>query len=212
MVRARKSRQAAKKKTAEVEAAFQLDEISGSDVSIHSSEEDSYVSDDYEDDDDIDVDDDDDDVEMVRIILLYYRDKIFWNHQFLILLLLLKDQDEVDHAKTIRNAKKAKKDIRGVKKGVAKKGKVAKKKPAEAKKKSLRSKKVNNRNTEESSSNDIKTKTARALEDPSSSNVLNMQSSQLKEDQVRCHNLFAACSYVKKFFISCLVVIYKIMD
>ena len=69
MVRARKSRQAAKKKTAEVEAAFQLDEISGSDVSIHSSEEDSYVSDDYEDDDDIDVDDDDDDVEMVRIIL-----------------------------------------------------------------------------------------------------------------------------------------------
>ena len=75
MVRARKSRQAAKKKTAEVEAAFQLDEISGSDVSIHSSEEDSYVSDDYEDDDDIDVDDDDDDdddVEMVRIILLYY--------------------------------------------------------------------------------------------------------------------------------------------
>ena len=56
MVRARKSRQAAKKKTAEVEAAFQLDEISGSDVSIHSSEEDSYVSDDYEDDDDIDVD------------------------------------------------------------------------------------------------------------------------------------------------------------
>ena len=76
MVRARKSRQAAKKKTAEVEAAFQLDEISGSDVSIHSSEEDSYVSDDYEDDDDIDVDDDDD-VEMVRIILLYYRDKIF---------------------------------------------------------------------------------------------------------------------------------------
>merc|ERR1712130_601899 len=106
----------------------------------------------------IDVDDDDDDdVEM--------------------------DEDEVDHAKTIRNAKKAKKDIRGVKKGVAKKGKVAKKKPAEAKKKSLRSKKVNNRNTEESSSNDIKTKTARALEDPSSSNVLNMQSSQLKEDQ-----------------------------
>ena len=78
MVRARKSRQAAKKKTAEVEAAFQLDEISGSDVSIHSSEEDSYVSDDYEDDDDIDVDDDDDDdVEMVRIILLFYRDKIF---------------------------------------------------------------------------------------------------------------------------------------
>ena len=79
MVRARKSRQAAKKKTAEVEAAFQLDEISGSDVSIHSSEEDSYVSDDYEDDDDIDVDDDDDDddVEMVRIILLYYRDKNF---------------------------------------------------------------------------------------------------------------------------------------
>ena len=78
MVRARKSRQAAKKKTAEVEAAFQLDEISGSDVSIHSSEEDSYVSDDYEDDEDIDVDyDDDDDVEMVRIILLYYRDKIF---------------------------------------------------------------------------------------------------------------------------------------
>ena len=78
MVRARKSRQAAKKKTAEVEAAFQLDEISGSDVSIPSSEDDSYVSDDYEDDDDIDVDDDDDDdVEMVRIILLYYRDKIF---------------------------------------------------------------------------------------------------------------------------------------
>ena len=74
MVRARKSRQAAKKKTAEVEAAFQLDEISGSDVSIPSSEDDSYVSDDYEDDDDIDVDDDDDDddVEMVRIILLYY--------------------------------------------------------------------------------------------------------------------------------------------
>ena len=69
MVRARKSRQAAKKKTAEVEAAFQLDEISGSDVSIPSSEDDSYVSDDYEDDDDIDVDDDDDDVEMVRIIL-----------------------------------------------------------------------------------------------------------------------------------------------
>ena len=79
MVRARKSRQAAKKKTAEVEAAFQLDEISGSDVSIPSSEDDSYVSDDYEDDDDIDVDDDDDDddVEMVRIILLFYRDKIF---------------------------------------------------------------------------------------------------------------------------------------
>ena len=78
MVRARKSRQAAKKKTAEVEAAFQLDEISGSDVSIPSSEDDSYVSDDYEDDEDIDVDDDDDDdVEMVRIILLYYRDKIF---------------------------------------------------------------------------------------------------------------------------------------
>ena len=74
MVRARKSRQAAKKKTAEVEAAFQLDEISGSDVSIPSSEDDSYVSDDYEDDEDIDVDDDDDDddVEMVRIILLYY--------------------------------------------------------------------------------------------------------------------------------------------
>ena len=71
MVRARKSRQAAKKKTAEVEAAFQLDEISGSDVSIPSSEDDSYVSDDYEDDEDIDVDDDDD-VEMVRIILLYY--------------------------------------------------------------------------------------------------------------------------------------------
>ena len=76
MVRARKSRQAAKKKTAEVEAAFQLDEISGSDVSIPSSEDDSYVSDDYEDDEDIDVDDDDD-VEMVRIILLYYRDEIF---------------------------------------------------------------------------------------------------------------------------------------
>ena len=76
MVRARKSRQAAKKKTAEPNI---LDEISGSDVSIPSSEDDSYCSDDYEDEVDIDVDDDDDDddVEMVRIILLYYRDKIF---------------------------------------------------------------------------------------------------------------------------------------
>ena len=128
------------------------------------------------------------------------------------LLLLLKDQDEVDHAKTIRNAKKAKKNIRGVKKGIAKKSKVAKKKPPATKKKNLRSKKVNDGNTEESSSNDIKTTAERALEEPSSSNVLNMQSSQLKEDQVRCHNLFAACSYVKKFLISCLVVIYKIMD
>ena len=66
MVRARKSRQAAKKKTAEPNI---LDEISGSDVSIPSSEDDSYCSDDYEDEIDID---DDDDVEMVRIILLYH--------------------------------------------------------------------------------------------------------------------------------------------
>ena len=45
--------------------------ISGSDVSIPSSDDDSYCSDDYEDEIDID-DDDDDDVEMVRIILLYH--------------------------------------------------------------------------------------------------------------------------------------------
>ena len=68
MVRARKSRQAAKKKTAEPNI---LDEISGSDVSIPSSDDDSYCSDDYEDEIDID-DDDDDDVEMVSIILLYH--------------------------------------------------------------------------------------------------------------------------------------------
>ena len=72
MVRARKSRQAAKKKTAEPNI---LDEISGSDVSIPSSEDDSYCSDDYEDEIDID-DDDDDDVEMVSIILLYHG--IIW--------------------------------------------------------------------------------------------------------------------------------------
>ena len=67
MVRARKSRQAAKKKTAEPNI---LDEISGSDVSIPSSEDDSYCSDDYEDEIDID----DDDVKMVRIIL-FKRDR-----------------------------------------------------------------------------------------------------------------------------------------
>ena len=67
MVRARKSRQAAKKKIAEVEAAFQLDEISGSDVSIPSSDDDSYCSDDYEAEIDID-----DDIEMERKILLYH--------------------------------------------------------------------------------------------------------------------------------------------
>ena len=65
MVRARKSRQAAKKKTAEPNI---LDEISGSDVSIPSSEDDSYCSDDYEDEIDID----DDDVQTVSIIFSYH--------------------------------------------------------------------------------------------------------------------------------------------
>ena len=114
--------------------------------------------------------------------------------------------------KPLEMPKKQKRTSGGVKKDIAKKSKVSKKKPSPTKKKNLRSKKVNDGNTEESSSNDIKTTAERALEEPSSSNVLNMQSSQLKEDQVRCHNLFAACSYVKKFLISCLVVIYKIMD
>ena len=65
MVRARKSRQAAKKKTAEPNI---LDEISGSDVSIPSSDDDSYCSDDYEDEIDID----DDDVQTVSIIFSYH--------------------------------------------------------------------------------------------------------------------------------------------
>ena len=53
-----------KKKTAEPNI---LDEISGSDVSIPSSDDDSYCSDDYEDEIDID-----DDIEMERKILLYH--------------------------------------------------------------------------------------------------------------------------------------------
>ena len=72
----KKIKASCKKKTAEPNI---LDEISGSDVSIHPSDDYSYCSDDYEDEVDIDVDDDDDDdddVEMVRIILLYYRDEI----------------------------------------------------------------------------------------------------------------------------------------
>ena len=44
--------------------------ISGSDVSIHSSDDDSYCSDDYEDDLGIDIDDNDN-VEMVSIIFFY---------------------------------------------------------------------------------------------------------------------------------------------
>ena len=53
--------------------------ISGSDVSIHSSDDDSYCSDDYEDDLGMDIDGDDD-VKMVSIIFFFiswdYRDEI----------------------------------------------------------------------------------------------------------------------------------------